>query len=200
MPVIKRRSKIWALNSDLYKTTYALLYKPFLQWCNTGKTAVIAVALGANLPSESGPPLETLHSALKRFPEFCIIVQAISSWYETAPVPVSDQPKYVNGVALIETTHDPRTLLNIMLSIEDEYGRERRGLNAARTIDLDLLDYDGRIEPGPPTLPHPRLQDRAFVLIPLKDVAPLWVHPVTGLKLESLISMLGDAALTRAIS
>jgi 2-amino-4-hydroxy-6-hydroxymethyldihydropteridine diphosphokinase len=160
---------------------------------------VIAIALGANLPSKVGSPLETLQSVIRQFPEFDIRVKGVSHWYETTPVPASDQPLYVNGVASVETKANPETLLNILQSIEDSHGRARRELNAARTLDLDILDFEGRIEVGPPILPHPRLENRAFVLIPLRDIAPKWQHPVSGLGIDTLVSNLADLGEIRRI-
>lgn len=80
--------------------------------------------------------------------------------------------------------------MDILHEVERSFGRKRGILNAPRTLDLDLIDYDGRVERGPPVLPHPRVQDRAFVLLPLADVAPAWVHPVTRLSLRQLIDQL----------
>lgn len=153
---------------------------------------MIAIALGANLPSDAGAPLETLQTVIRRLPEFGIRVRAVSHWYETTPVPASDQPLYVNGVASIVTQLDPKTLLETLLSIEDDYGRERREVNAARTLDLDILDFEGRLEVGPPILPHPRLENRAFVMIPLRDIAPDWRHPGSGLGIGTLVANLTD--------
>jgi 2-amino-4-hydroxy-6-hydroxymethyldihydropteridine diphosphokinase len=78
--------------------------------------------------------------------------------------------------------------------VETSFGRRRAAKNAPRTLDLDLLDYDGRVEAGPPTLPHPRLGERAFVLFPLADVAPEWRHPASGLTVRELISALPASA------
>ncbi len=160
---------------------------------------MIIIALGANLPSKVGRPLETLQAVLQHFPDFGIQVKTVSHWYETAPVPVSDQPFYINGVARIETQLDPVALLNTLLSIEDDYGRERREVNAARTLDLDILDFEGRVENGPPILPHPRLANRPFVLFPLRDIAPDWRHPVSGLEIEVLAKNLKDTGEIRRV-
>ncbi len=78
--------------------------------------------------------------------------------------------------------------------VEREFGRVRDVRNAPRTLDLDLLDYDGRVEGGPPVLPHPRIEQRAFVLVPLADVAPLWKHPVSGRNVRALIDALPEHA------
>ena len=149
---------------------------------------MILLGLGANLPSRVGPPVATLEAALKALEAGGVKIVARSRWYRTAPVPASDQPWFVNGVARIETGLLPNDLLALMQKIELSFGRQRGVPNAARTLDLDILDYDGRVEAGPPlVLPHPRLQERAFVLLPLADVAPDWVHPTLGLSVASLI-------------
>ncbi|MEE9300605.1 MAG: 2-amino-4-hydroxy-6-hydroxymethyldihydropteridine diphosphokinase, partial [Alphaproteobacteria bacterium] len=102
-----------------------------------------------------------------------------------------------NGVARLETPLAPEALLDRMLAIERRFGRRRGRLNAARVLDLDLLDYHGRIvarDEGAGgtvlTLPHPRMHERAFVLVPLAEVAPGWRHPLTGQGLDELIDAL----------
>ena len=93
-------------------------------------------------------------------------------------------------MAVVQTNHTPSGLLNVLLTVEQKYGRTRTIKNAARTLDLDLLSYDDRVEKGSPDLPHPRLQDRAFVLLPLGEVAPNWRHPISGQTVETMISAL----------
>jgi 2-amino-4-hydroxy-6-hydroxymethyldihydropteridine diphosphokinase len=97
-------------------------------------------------------------------------------------VPRSDQPDFVNGVARVETSLDPAALLALLHRIEARFGRVRGAPNAARTLDLDLLAYDDRVADGAagPILPHPRLHQRAFVLVPLAQLAPDWRHPLLG--------------------
>ncbi len=153
----------------------------------------VLVALGANLPSEFGQPRETLEAALAAMPGLGINVVSRAPWYKTAPVPVSSQNWYVNGVAAVETGLDPEALLAALHEIETRFGRVRREVNEARVLDLDLLAY-GRLvrEDTPPLLPHPRLQERAFVLLPLRDILPDWQHPVTGEGLADMLSRLPD--------
>jgi 2-amino-4-hydroxy-6-hydroxymethyldihydropteridine diphosphokinase len=158
---------------------------------------MILIGLGANLPSRDGPPRRTLEIALERLAARGVETVALSRWYETAPVPVSDQPWYVNAVARVETALDPAALLACLHEIERSFGRLRTVANAPRTIDLDLLAYHDRVEPGPPRLPHPRLAGRAFVLLPLRDVAPGWVDPVSRTALETLLARLPDGQDTR---
>lgn len=161
---------------------------------------MILIGLGANLPSRHGPPRRTLEIALDRLGSGAVRVVAVSRWYETAPVPISDQPRYVNAVARVETTLAPPTLLARLHEIEAGFGRIRTVANAPRMIDLDLLAYHDRVEVGPPQLPHPRLGGRAFVLLPLRDVAPDWIHPATGVSLDGLMARLPDGQDTRVLA
>jgi 2-amino-4-hydroxy-6-hydroxymethyldihydropteridine diphosphokinase len=119
---------------------------------------------------------------------------AESSIYATKAWPNPSDPPFVNAVAQIETSLSPAELMNFLHQTETSFGRKRTAKNAPRTLDLDLIDYDGRIEAGPPTLPHPRLADRAFVLIPLADIAPDWRHPETGQTVRELIAALSAEA------
>lgn len=158
---------------------------------------MILVAIGANLPGPAGAtPVQTCIAAvhaLSERPE--LQLHAVSRWYATEPVPPSDQPNYVNGVARLAAvpgaTIDPGALLTTLHGIEARFARRRGAPNAARTLDLDLIDLDGMVRAQPdPILPHPRAHLRAFVLLPLLDVAPDWVHPVTGQTTAALLATL----------
>lgn len=150
---------------------------------------MILVGLGANLPHpRHGSPRATLEAALRELEDAGVAVTARSRWYATAAVPVSDQPDYVNRVVAVETQQSPGELLALLHRIEAAFGRVRTVRNAARAIDLDLLAYHDVVdEEGPPVLPHPRLAERAFVLYPLRDVAPRWVDPRSGRPVEALL-------------
>jgi 2-amino-4-hydroxy-6-hydroxymethyldihydropteridine diphosphokinase len=165
---------------------------------------VILVGIGANLPGPDGAPaLETCRraaAAMDALPG--LRLRALSRWYATAALPVgSGAPDYVNGVALLAprpgaARPDPAALLAELQRIEAAFGRVRPYPNAPRTLDLDLLDLDGLVRPGPdPVLPHPRMQDRAFVLAPLCDLAPGWRHPVLGLPAAALLAGVGMAGV-----
>ncbi|OYY41127.1 MAG: 2-amino-4-hydroxy-6-hydroxymethyldihydropteridine diphosphokinase [Rhodospirillales bacterium 24-66-33] len=149
---------------------------------------------GANLPHPSyASPRETLQAALLELDRRQAHVLRYSHWYRTAPVPASDQPWYVNVVGEVATSLGADELLAVLHEIEDLFGRVRSVPNAARLIDLDLLDYRGEIaRPGPSraTLPHPRMTGRAFVLRPLADLAPDWRHPVSGASVRDLLKAL----------
>jgi 2-amino-4-hydroxy-6-hydroxymethyldihydropteridine diphosphokinase len=148
---------------------------------------MIFIGLGSNQPSKFGPPQATLEAALNRITQEGGRIVARSRFYNSAPVPASTQPWYVNAVAALETRLPPEDLLFLLHRIETELGRVRREKNAPRTIDLDLLAYDSLIRESPPILPHPRLHERAFVLLPLAEIAPGWIHPRLGVPVEQLI-------------
>ena len=151
---------------------------------------MIFVGLGANLPSRFGGPRESLDAALAAVALQAAEVLGVSPFYRTRPVPASDQPWFVNAVAHVATGQSPKELLATLHRIEDEFGRVREVRNEPRVIDLDLLDYNRRILPENPVLPHPRLHQRAFVLLPLRDLAPDWRHPITGQAISQLIAEL----------
>ena len=122
-----------------------------------------------------------------------VSVIRVSPWYRTVPVPASDQPWYVNAVAEVVTTLAPDELLAVLHEVEQSFGRVRTVANAARMIDLDLLDFRGKMATGGPgraILPHPRMAARAFVLQPLADLAPAWRHPVSGTPIQALLAAL----------
>ncbi|WP_300779759.1 2-amino-4-hydroxy-6-hydroxymethyldihydropteridine diphosphokinase [Enhydrobacter sp.] len=154
----------------------------------------IYVGLGANLPHpEFGSPKATLEAALNELGRREVVLERLSPWYRSAPVPASDQPWFVNAVAEISTGLSADALLAQMHAVEEAFGRVRSVTNAARRIDLDLLDFRGQIAvggPGRATLPHPRLAERAFVLRPLADLAPGWRHPETQMSIQALVAAL----------
>jgi 2-amino-4-hydroxy-6-hydroxymethyldihydropteridine diphosphokinase len=133
-------------------------------------------------------------------PGIGIRVLARSGWYLSEPVPTSDQPWFVNGVALVASDLTPEALLDRLLRLETRFGRARSTPNAARTLDLDLLDYDSRqCELPTLVLPHPRLHRRRFVLEPLREIVPDWRHPRLGLSVAELIDRLPPGQSTRRI-
>jgi len=167
---------------------------------------MILIGIGSNLPSDYGPPRETCAAALEELVREGIEIVARSRWYRSSPVPLSDQPWFVNGVIAVRTALDPEALLKALHRVEAAFGRaspdDRAATpNAARTLDLDLLAYDDLIREGPepPILPHPRLAERAFVLLPLREIAPEWRHPASGESLAAMIEALSAEGIVQPI-
>jgi 2-amino-4-hydroxy-6-hydroxymethyldihydropteridine diphosphokinase len=151
---------------------------------------MILIGLGSNL---SGPHHETsihvLRDAQAVLARAGVVPFRTSRVWETEPVPKSDQPLYYNQVVAVNSSRDPHVILHVLHRIEEVFGRVRTGVrNEPRILDLDLLVYRDLLldEPGI-TLPHPRLHERGFVLYPLRDVAPGFVHPVTNKSINHMI-------------
>ena len=157
---------------------------------------MILIALGANLDHPRyGPPRETLEAALEALQQSGVAILGRSRWFRSAPTPPSEQHWFVNAVASAETSLSPADLLAKLHEIEAGFGRVRHRANEARVLDLDLLAYhDRESAPGEsPILPHPRLAERAFVVLPLAEVAPDWRHPVSGLSAAEMANRLDPA-------
>jgi 2-amino-4-hydroxy-6-hydroxymethyldihydropteridine diphosphokinase len=163
---------------------------------------LILIGIGSNLAAlPLKTPLETAQAALPALAAPHLQPLVCSSWYETAPVPASDQPWFVNAVGLIATELEPEALLDRLLDIESRFDRVRSERNAARTLDLDLLDYDGLIiDTTLLTLPHPRLHERRFVLEPLHEIAPSWRHPRLRLTAAALLDRLPPGQQVRRLA
>ena len=136
------------------------------------------IGLGANL-DDPALQLELAFAELARLPGTKLVAR--SALYASAPVGYVDQPDFVNAVARLDTTLSPRALLEALFDIEHRHGRERSFRNAPRTLDLDLLLYGAaRFHEDGLTLPHPRMHERAFVLLPLAEIAPDLAIPGVG--------------------
>jgi len=160
------------------------------------KSHQILVGLGGNLNSPAGRPIETIRAAIRLLGFKGLKILDVSSFFETEPVPVSDQPDFINCALRAETLLPATALLLLFQEIEKTLGRKAGERWCARTLDIDLLGYGESIFPDrkkwqavvgdanpaatldEPVVPHPRLHKRAFVLLPLLDIAPDWVHPV----------------------
>jgi len=150
----------------------------------------IYIAIGANQAYRGRAPLENLNSALSALVSQGVGIKAVSRPWRTPAWPNPSDPPFVNGAVRVTTDLGPAELLNVLHNVEAGFGRVRGRRNAPRTIDLDLIDYRGRIIAGEGaglTLPHPRACQRAFVLLPLREIAPFWRDPVSGATIDQLV-------------
>lgn len=179
------------------------------------------IALGGNMPSDAGTPLETLRAALSMLAQSGASVDAASRFFRTPCFPPGAGPEYVNAAACISFGGTAASLLGLLHDIEAEYGRERVQRWGRRTLDLDLIAAGSDVLPDietynkwrelPPELqtkrapnqlilPHPRLQDRPFVLVPLADIAPDWHHPVLNLSVTQMLASLPDTEKAEVVA
>jgi len=172
-----------------------------LRKCKAEK--MILIGLGANLPTAGRSPRQTLDDVLALMPAYGISVLACSAFFRTPAIAHTVQPDYVNAVASVASALPAPDLLAALHRIEALFGRVRHTRWAARTLDLDLLDYEGQIVTGtgprgadagtgplPLALPHPGITARGFVLVPLADLASDWVHPLEGVSAKELLARL----------
>jgi 2-amino-4-hydroxy-6-hydroxymethyldihydropteridine diphosphokinase len=154
------------------------------------------IALGANLKGRFAGPAEAVEAGLGAIAGSDIRLIAHSRLYRSPAWPDPADPEFVNAAALVETDLPPAALLARLHAIEAEFGRIRARQNAPRPLDLDIVDYAGMVSPpgAVPVLPHPRMADRAFVLLPMAEIAPGWRHPVTGQGLDGMIAGLPDVS------
>ncbi len=189
----------------------AFIYESVKMTLRRARTALIA--LGANLPFDGHVPSVTLSLAVKSLADVGLPNPQVSRFFATPCFPVGTGPDYINAAVLLQVAPDIRAaeLLAKLHLIETKFGRERHVRWGMRTLDLDLLALDDEVLPDPATqsrwrdldplrqieespeelvLPHPRLQDRAFVLVPLNDVAPTWRHPVLQRTVAEMLAAL----------
>ena len=161
----------------------------------------LLIGLGANLtPDGFASPQAGCEAAMVMLNDLGVSITRMSRWYESAPIPPSDQPWYFNAVAEATTSFDAIETLAVLHTVEARFGRVRTLRNAARVLDLDLLDFGGLIlDKVALKLPHPRMHERAFVLLPLRDLVVDWEHPQIGRSLDALIDQLPAGQLIRPV-
>ncbi|OSQ53174.1 2-amino-4-hydroxy-6-hydroxymethyldihydropteridine diphosphokinase [Marivita geojedonensis] len=178
------------------------------------------IALGANLPSGERSPTDTLLAALDELGRTGVVDLIVSPFYSTPCFPPGAGPDYVNAAARFKSRLTPDAMLARLHEIEAQFGRERHVRWGMRTLDLDLIACDGMVLPNLETyarwrdlpqktqksqapetliLPHPRMQDRAFVLVPMRDIAPDWRHPVLDLTVDEMCNRLSPEALAEIV-
>ena len=163
---------------------------------------MIYIGIGSNLNGKNNEtPLQNCKKALielKKEVDIC----KISSWYKSEPIPVSNQPWFINGIIEISTNKSSLDLLEFILSIEKVFGRVREKKNEARILDLDIIDYKKKILyiKNKLIIPHPRMHERSFVLQPLSELNPKWMHPIKKKGIKELIRNLNDKQKISKIS
>ena len=163
---------------------------------------MIYIGIGSNLNGKNNEtPLQNCKKALVELKKEVNICK-ISSWYKSEPIPVSNQPWFINGVIEISTNKSSLDLLEFILNIEEFFGRLREKKNEARILDLDIIDYKKKILyiKNKLIIPHPRMHERSFVLQPLSELNPKWMHPIKKKGIKELIRNLNDKQKISKIS
>jgi len=152
----------------------------------------IIIGIGGNLKSEEGAhPIKVAMNAISYFKDYSIKITNQSSWYETEPIPKSDQPNFFNCIVIANTNLNELDVLNSLHEIEYKLGRKRRMVNEARIIDLDLIDYSNKILINKEiVIPHPRAHKRRFVMEPLAELDKNWIHPILKIKIHKILKNL----------
>ena len=154
----------------------------------------IIISIGGNIKSEDGThPIKVAIQAIDYFKDYSIKVTEQSSWYETEPIPKSNQPNFFNCIVFANTMLNELDVLKSLHEIEYKLGRRRTLVNEARVIDLDLIDYSNKIFKNEEIIvPHPRAHKRRFVMEPLAELDKNWVHPVLKTNINKILKKLNN--------
>jgi 2-amino-4-hydroxy-6-hydroxymethyldihydropteridine diphosphokinase len=165
---------------------------------------MILLSLGSNLPSKFGDSKNTILKCYEFFNNNDIKILKKSSFYETFAIPNKSDPKFVNSVISVETRFSPEELIKYILKVEEKFDRKREQINAPRTCDIDIVDFNSEIinifnKNISLEIPHPRLEERSFVLYPIREIDKNWKSPLSGKKIDQLIENL-DAETKKNIT
>jgi 2-amino-4-hydroxy-6-hydroxymethyldihydropteridine diphosphokinase len=156
---------------------------------------MILLSLGSNLPSKFGDSKKTLLKCYEFFNNNDIKTLKKSSFYESIAIPNKSDPKFINSVISIETKFSPEELIKYILNVEENFDRKRAQINAPRTCDIDIVDFNGKVinifnKNISLEFPHPRLEQRSFVLYPIREIDKNWKSPLSGKNIDQLIENL----------
>ena len=165
---------------------------------------MILLSLGSNLPSKFGDSKNTILKCYEFFNNNDIKILKKSSFYETFAIPNKSDPKFVNSVISVETKFSAEELIKYIFKVEEKFDRKREQINAPRTCDIDILDFNSQIinifnKNISLEIPHPRLEQRSFVLYPIREIDKNWKSPLSGKKIDQLIENL-DAETKKNIT
>ena len=165
---------------------------------------MILLSLGSNLPSKFGDSKNTILKCYEFFNNNDIKILKKSSFYETFAIPNKSDPKFVNSVISVQTRFSPEELIKYILKVEEKFDLKREQINAPRTCDIDIVDFNSEIinifnKNISLEIPHPRLEQRSFVLYPIREIDKNWKSPLSGKKIDQLIENL-DAETKKNIT
>ena len=156
---------------------------------------MILLSLGSNLPSKFGDSKKTLLKCYEFFNNSDVKILKKSSFYESVAIPNKSDPKFINSIISIETKFSPEELIKYILSVEEKFDRKRAQVNAPRTCDIDIVDFNSEVinilnKNISLEIPHPRLEKRSFVLYPIREIDKNWKSPLSGKYIDQLIENL----------
>ncbi len=154
----------------------------------------IIIGIGGNINSEDGThPIKICNKAIRLLQKYSIEVKKQSKWYNSEAIPKSDQPNFFNCVVTASTKLNEYDVLKYLHEIEAQFGRKRNKINAPRSIDLDLIDYSNKVLNNKNlVIPHPRAHLRKFVIGPLAEINPYWIHPILKVNVLDILKKLDN--------